>query len=149
MVSHELRVPLASIKGSASTVLNAQQPLDMTEIHQFFHIIDEQSDHMRSLISDLLDAGRIDMGTLSVNPNSMELADLVDQARNTFLSGGSRHPILIDLPPDLPRVMVDSLRIVQVLVNLFSNASAHSPESSPIRVTAVRDNVHVRGRGLR
>ena len=143
MVSHELRVPLASIKGSASTVLNAQQPLDLTEIHQFFHIIDEQSDHMRSLISDLLDAGRIDMGTLSVNPNSMELADLVDQARNTFLSGGSRHPILIDLPPNLPRVMVDSLRIVQVLVNLFSNASVHSPESSPIRVTAVRDNVYV------
>jgi len=143
MVSHELRVPLASIKGSASTVLNAQQPLDLTEIHQFFHIIDEQSDHMRSLISDLLDAGRIDMGTLSVNPNSMELADLVDQARNTFLSGGRGHPILIDLPPDLPRVMVDSLRIVQVLANLFSNASAHSPESSPIRVTAVRDDVHV------
>ena len=143
MVSHELRVPLASIKGSASTVLNAQQPLDLTEIHQFFHIIDEQSDHMRSLISDLLDAGRIDMGTLSVNPNSLELADLVDQVRNTFLSGGSGHPILIDLPPDLPRVMVDSMRIVQVLANLFSNASAHSPESSPIRVTAVRDDVHV------
>ncbi|MDE0412099.1 MAG: GAF domain-containing protein, partial [Gammaproteobacteria bacterium] len=143
MVSHELRVPLASIKGSASTVLNAQQPLDLTEIHQFFHIIDEQSDHMRSLISDLLDAGRIDMGTLSVNPNSLELADLVDQARNTFLSGGSGHPILIDLPPDLPRVMGDSMRIAQVLVNLFSNASAHSPESSPIRVTAVRDDVHV------
>ena len=143
MVSHELRVPLASIKGSASTVLNAQQPLDMTEIHQFFHIIDEQSDHMRGLISDLLDAGRIDMGTLSVNPNSRELADLVDQARNTFLSGGSRHPILVDLPPDLPQVMVDSMRIVQILVNLFSSASAHSPESSPIRVTAVRDDVHV------
>ena len=143
MVSHELRAPLTSIKGSAATVLGASPVLDPAEMLQFFRIIDEQADHMRGLISDLLDAGRIDSGTLSVAAEPAEVTGLVDQARNTFLSGGGRHIVLIDLPQDLPRVMADRQRIVQVLNNLLSNAARHSPESSPIRVAAVRDGVQV------
>ena len=68
---------------------------------------------------------------------------MVDRARNTFLSGGGRHAVRIDLPPDLPRVMADRRRIVQELNNLFSNASRHSPDASTIRVAGVRDGVHV------
>ena len=143
LVSHELRAPLTSIKGSAATVLGASPFPDPAEMLQFFRIIDEQADHMRGLISDLLDAGRIDTGTLSVTPEATDVAALVEQARNTFLSGGSRHTVLIDLPPDLPRVMADRQRIVQVLNNLLANAARHSPVSSPIRVAAVRDGVHV------
>ena len=143
MVSHELRTPLTSIKGSAATALNAIPELDPAEMREFFRIIDEQADHMRGLIGDLLDVGRIDSGTLSVHPEPAEVAGLVDRARNTFLSGGGRHSVLIDLPPDLPRAMADRRRIVQVLNNLFSNASRHAPESSPIRVTAVREGAHV------
>ena len=67
----------------------------------------------------------------------------MDQARTTFLSGGGRQAVRIDLPPELPRVMADDRRIVQVLGNLFSNASRHAPESSVIHVDAVRDGVHV------
>ena len=143
MVSHELRAPLTSIKGSATTVLGAAPALDPAEMLQFFRIINEQADQMRGLISDLLDAGRIEAGTLSVAPEPAEVAHLVDQARNTFLSGGGRTTVQIDLPADLPRVMADTPRIVQVLNNLFSNASRHSPESSPIRVAAVREGLHV------
>ena len=110
---------------------------------QFFHIIDEQADHMSGLIADLLDAGRIDSGTLSVAPEPSEVGALVEQARNTFLSSGARHTVLINLAPDLPRVMADPRRIVQVLNNLLSNAARYSPESAPIRVSAVHDGVHV------
>ena len=154
MVSHELRAPLTSIKGSAATVLTAKPGLDPAEMREFFRIIDEQADHMRGLIGDLLDVGRIDAGTLSVSPEPAQVAGLVDRARNTFLSGGGRHSVLIDLPPDLPQVMADRRRIVQVLNNLVSNASRHAPESSPIRVAAVRDGVQVaisvadQGRGV-
>ena len=143
MVSHELRAPLTSIKGSAATLLEAGRELDPAERHQFFRIIHDQADHMRGLISDLLDAGRIDSGTLSVAPEPSEVAALVDRARDTFLSGGGRHTVLIDLPPDLPRVMADRRRIEQVLNNLLSNAARHSPESLPIRVDAERAGVHV------
>ena len=143
MVSHELRAPLAAIKGSAATVLDASRILEAAEMREFFRIINAQADHMGSLVSDLLDAGRLDSGTLSVDPAPAEVAALVDQARTTFLSGGGRQAVRIDLPPELPRVMADNRRIVQVLGNLFSNASRHAPESSVIHVDAVRDGVHV------
>ena len=143
MVSHELRAPLTSIKGSAATLLESAPELDAAERHEFFRIIHDQAEHMRGLISDLLDAGRIRAGTLSVKPESSKVADLVDRARSTFLSGGGRHPVLLDLPPDLPSAMADRRRIVQVLNNLLSNAAKYSPETSPIRVTAVSDGVYV------
>ena len=143
LVSHELRAPLAAIKGSAVTARGAPRTLDPAEVRQFFRIIEEHADQMDGLIGDLLDAGRIEAGMLSVDPEPAEVAALVDQARNTFLSGGGRHTVQIDLPPDLPRVMVERQRMVQVLNNLFSNAARHSPESSPIRVGAERDGVFV------
>ena len=143
VVSHELRAPLTSIKGSAAAVLRASSTLDPAEIHQFFRIIDGQADHMLDLISDLLDAARIDAGSLSVAPEPVDPAVLVDRARNTFLSGGGRSNLSIDLPQDLPQVRADRRRIVQVLGNLLSNAAWHSPESSTIRVSAGQRGVHV------
>ena len=143
MVSHELRAPLLSIKGSATTVLDASPPPDRAEIAQIFRIVNEQADRMRALIADLLDAGRIDAGTLSVAPAPTEVASLVEQARKTFLAGGGRHGVLIHLPPELPRVMADELRIVQVLSNLLANAARHSPAPAPIRIEAERDGVYV------
>ena len=143
MMSHELRAPLSSIKGSATTALQASRVVDPAETRQFFRIIDEQADRMDGLICDLLDAGRIEAGTLSVDPEPSDVAALVDQARNTFVSGGGRHDVTIDLPPDLPRVMADRQRIVQVLNNLFANAARQSPEWSPIVVEAAHEGVHV------
>ena len=143
MVSHELSTPLISIKGSAATALDASPAPETAELLQFFRVINEQANRMRSLIAELLDQGRIETGTLSVSPEPAAVAALVDQARATFLSGGGRQPLRIDLPEDLPRVLADSRRIVQVLGNLFSNAARHSPSSSPIRVGAARDGVHV------
>ena len=143
MVSHELRAPLASIKGSAATVLGRSRNFAPAEIEQFFRIIEEQADRMDSLIGNLLDAGRIETGTLSVAPEPSEAVDLLDRARTTFLSGGGRHRVVIDLPPDLPQVLADRERIVQVLNNLLANAARYSPESSPIRIEAAREGVYV------
>ena len=143
MVSHELRAPLSSVKGLAATVLADSRVVDPAEVRQFFRIIDQQADYMDRLIRDLLDVGRIDSGSLSVDPEPAEVAALVDQARNTFLSGGSRHVLQIDLPDDLPEVMADERRIVQVLNNLLSNAARNAPESAPIRVAAERDGAEV------
>ena len=154
MVSHELRAPLSSIKGSAATVLRASRIFGPAEVTQFFRIIDEQADRMDNLIGDLLDAGRIETGTLSVAPEPSEVAALVDQARGTFVSGGGRHTVRIDLPPGLPRVMADRQRLVQVLNNLLANAARHSPESAPIRIEAEHEGLHVavsvsdEGRGI-
>ena len=154
MVSHELRAPLTSIKGATATLLDPARALDRAELRQFHRIIGTQAEHMERLVSDLLDAGRIESGTLSVDPEPMRVAALVEQARTTYLSGGAGQAMHIDLPEDLPPVMADERRIVQVLNNLFSNAARHSPESAPIHVSAVRDRLEVavsvtdEGRGI-
>ena len=154
MVSHELRTPLSSIKGSAAALLGAARAPDPAEMLQFFRVINDQADRTLSLIADLQDQGRIEAGTLPVAPEPADVARLVDEARKTFLSGGGRHALEIDLPADLPRVLADPGRVVQVLGNLLSNAARHSPEASAITVAAARDGRQVavsvadQGRGV-
>ena len=154
MVSHELRAPLTSIKGSVDTLLESFNSLDSAEMVQFIRIIKSQSDRMRDLISDLLDVARIETGMLSVTPEPVEVGDLVDEAKNTFLTGGGRRNLTIDMELDLPWVLADRRRIVQVLGNLLSNAARYSHESSSIRVNAslgddcVEMSVADEGRGV-
>ena len=143
MVSHELRAPLSSVKGSAATLLEASPAMQRPEMRQYFRIIAEQTDRMRRLIDDLLDAGRIEAGVLSVSPEPSEVPELVERARTTFASGGGRHRVVPDLAPELPRVMADRERIVQVLDNLLGNAARCSPVASPIRIEALREGTHV------
>ena len=154
VVSHELRTPLAAIRGSATTMLDAESALDPAEMRQFHRIIVDQADRMRALISDLLDVARIETGTLSISPEPIQVSVLVDDARNTYLNAGGRSNILIEVPPNLPLLMADRRRIVQVLGNLLTNAARNSPETSAIRLNALRDGFHVaisvadEGRGI-
>ena len=155
MVSHELRAPLTSIKGSTATVLGDTSALGAAEMVQFFRIINHQADHMSILIRDLLDVARIETGTLRVDPEPTSVAGLVNQARNTFLSGGISGDIRIELDPELPQVMADRGRMAQVLENLLSNAFRHAPKrGAPVLVSAVMEEYHVaisvtdRGRGV-
>ena len=143
MVSHELRAPLAAVKGSAATALGASRDPDRAELRQFLRIVEEQADRMDALIGDLVDVGRIGAGTLAVDTAPVAVAALAERARTTFLGGGGRHAIAVDLPADLPRVMAEARRVAQVLDNLFANAARHAPAGSPIRVSAAREGAHV------
>ena len=143
MVSHELRAPLASIKGSVATLLGSGDSLDPSESELFFQIIDRQADHMSGLISDLLDVARIEAGALSVSPEPVDAAVLLDEARNAYLSSGGRANLQFDVSPDLSRVAADRRRIVQVIGNLLSNADRNSPDRSAIVVSVEQRDVHV------
>ena len=136
MVSHELRAPLAAIKGSAASVLGASVPFDAAESRQFFRIIEREADRMRDLIGSLLDMTRIESGMFSVAPEPVDLMYLIDEARSAFLRGGGRNPVEMEIAPDMPPVSADRQRIAQTLNNLLSNASRHSDGSSAIRVSA-------------
>ncbi len=154
MVSHELRSPLMSIKGSAAMALESPTDHDPAVIRQFFRLIGEQADHMHGLVTDLLDVARIETGTLAISPELVETVALVERARSAFTARGGRNNLVIDVEPDLPLVMADRRRIVQVLGNLLSNAARQSSESSVIRMSAARKGLHVafsvadEGRGI-
>ena len=154
LVSHELREPLSSIKGSAVNLQESLDSLDRTEVLQFVRIIESQSDRMRDLIGELLDVARIKTGSLSVAPEPAEVIALVDEARNAFLTAGRGRDVVLDLEPELPWVMADRRRIVQVLGNLLSNAVRYSPETSAIRLSGALEGDRValsvtdQGRGV-
>ena len=153
-VSHELRMPLSAIWGSVMAMLDGIEDLDPAEMRQFLRIIVDQAANMRDLIGDLLDVARIETGSLAIDPRPTEVPAIVDQARNAFISAAAATNLDIDVAPDLPLVMADRRRIVQVITNLLSNAARHSPESSPIKVTAAPDGIYVsvsvidEGRGI-
>ncbi len=152
LVGHELRRPLTSIKGSADTLL--EEDLDPAEMREFHRIIAEQAGQMRRLVGDVLDAGRIETGTLSVAPEPSEIVGLVERARTAFAAGGGRHTVRVDLPAGLPPVLADRRRVAQVLDNLLANAARHAPESTPIRMAAALEDGYVavsvadEGRGI-
>ena len=125
-VTQQLRTPLTSIKGSVATILSSPNAPNPTEVRQFLRIIDEQADHMRHMINDLVDLTEIETGTLSVNPEPTDVEDLVEPAIEACLQEGAAVDIEVDLASNLPRVMADRQRIFQVLMNFIRSASEHS-----------------------
>lgn len=142
-VSHELRVPLSAIKGAVSTLLEEVDGLSRAEMREYCRVAVEQSDLVRSLVSDLLDVGRVEAGVLSVHPEPSDLTAAIEQARGTAAAASPGHSICIDVAAGLPQVMIDRDRIAQVLANLLSNAAQHSREGSSIQIEASRDGAYV------
>ncbi len=143
-VSHELRTPLSAIKGSTSTLLSSTYPLDPAETRQFLRVIDEQSDHMRGLINNLVDMTQIEFGTLSVIPEPTKVADLLRRARDAHVHAAVEgDSIELELAPNLPRVMADESRMMQVLGHLIASVSRYVSGSSSVRITAAQGDMYV------
>ena len=142
-VSHELRGPLTSIKGAVVSLRESLDSLSTAETLQFISIIESQSDQMRELIGELLDVARIETGTLSVKLGPTEITSVVEEAQVSFLNAFAGRDITIDMEPDLPFVMADHRRVVQVIGNLLTNAAQHSEQASPIRLSCTREDSYV------
>ena len=145
LVSRQLRTPLAAVRGAVATLLEAGAELEPAETRQFHGIIRDQSERMRRLIGDLLDVARIETGTLTVNPEPLTLAELVEGARQRFLSRGGRRglEIEVELEPGLPPVLADGQRMALALAHLLARVAAGLPLGlSTVRVRAAREGLY-------
>jgi PAS domain S-box-containing protein len=144
-VSHELRTPLASIKGFATTLLRQDVEWEEISRREFLSIIDEESDRLSELISNLLDMSRIEAGELGIEPEPIELEPIIQETAAEFQMMTHDHSFLLRLPSSPPRVVADPRRARQVLRNLVENAVKYSPEGGPITISAQtrRDHVEV------
>ncbi|MYD89544.1 MAG: GAF domain-containing protein, partial [Caldilineaceae bacterium SB0662_bin_9] len=142
-LSRQLREPLTSIKGAAAALLDAGATLDPAEAQQFHRIIDRQTDHLQALINKLLDVARIETGMLPVTPEPADVATLAARARSAFVNGGGRAAVQLTLPMDLPRVLADPPRIVQVLTHLLFSTAARPPANAAIQVDVAHEGMHV------
>jgi signal transduction histidine kinase/putative methionine-R-sulfoxide reductase with GAF domain len=138
-VSHELRTPLASIKGFATTLLRQDVEWDEATRREFLAIIDEESDRLSELISNLLDMSRIEAGTLRVEAEPTDLLPIVQETVAEFRLITHDHRFEAHLPPSLPLVPADPRRIRQVLRNLMENAVKYSPGGGPVTVSCSRE----------
>jgi two-component system sensor histidine kinase KdpD len=137
-VSHDLRTPLATIKVSASALLENGASLSPGDLKELAELIDAQADRLDRLVSNLLDMTRIQSGALELRRQPAAVADLVDEALLVLGRGGQAGDIRWRAPADLPLVDVDHVLVRQVLANLVDNALRHSPPGAPVTVSARR-----------
>lgn len=135
-VSHDLRTPLATIKVSASALLDSAGSLLPADVKELAELMDAQADRLDRLVSNILDMTRIQAGALELRRKPVAVHELVDEA--IAVLGGSARPA--DLrwraSRDLPLVDVDPMLARQVFANLLDNAFRHSPPGSPVIVLA-------------
>ncbi len=151
-VSHDLRTPLAAIKAAATSLLQEEIAWDDETRREFLTAIDEETDRLTRLVSNLLDLTRIQGGALKPEKEWYEIGEMVHQVADRLAPLCAEHPLEIDIAPDLPPVAFDFVEIAQVLTNLIENAAKYSAPSAPITVTAAQEGdavrVSVRDRGL-
>ncbi|HLC30410.1 MAG TPA: ATP-binding protein, partial [Dehalococcoidia bacterium] len=153
MVSHELKTPLAAIKGTAGMALGSQRYSQAPEVRELFEIVDEQADRLTGLVNNLLDMSRIEAGALSVSPEPADLSALLAEALEDFRRSYS-HDVNLHIPEGLPPARADRRRVMQVVGNLLTNAAKFSPAAAPIEMELEHDGAHIivrvrdHGRGI-
>ncbi len=138
-VSHELRTPLTAIRGYAETLLD-QGLDDREEARKFLEVIHRQSDRLGRLLNDLLDLSNIELERAPLSIRPVSLADVTRQAAAMLLPQAERKSIhlVTAVPAEMPAVMADRDRLVQILVNLIDNAVKYTPEGGKVTVIAER-----------
>lgn len=135
MLAHELRNPLAPIRAAAD--LLAVGPLDAARLKTTGDVISRQVAHMTGLVNDLLDVSRVTQGLVSLERSALDLRAVtiaaVEQARPLLDQKG--HRLTLDLAADLPTVIGDEKRLVQVVTNLLTNAGKYTPDGGTIQVS--------------
>ncbi|MER3399538.1 MAG: hypothetical protein C4313_00135 [Thermoflexus sp.] len=137
-VSHELRTPMTSIKGYADLLLmGSAGPLSEMQ-RRFLQIIKANADRLKLLVDDLLDISRIESGRLQLDLRPVPLEAVVEvvvASLKARIDEKGQH-LEIDLPAFLPPVLADKDRLVQILMNLVSNAHKYTPEGGQITLRA-------------
>lgn len=134
ILSHEMRTPLASIKGYATALLMEDANWDASMWSEFLQAIDEESDHLIRLIEDILESAAIEAGALRIELESVLLPRIVKRVVDRIAIQSGRHRLVLTFPPDFPVVEADGGRIEQVVTNLIDNAVKYSPDGGLIVV---------------
>lgn len=135
VVSHELKTPVALIKGYVSTLRRDDASWDREIVDDSLEVIEEEADRLTGLIENLLDASRLQAGSLSINLADVDLPMLADRIAARFQTQTNHQTIMVSFPSDFPIILADEDRLGQVLSNLISNAIKYSPEGGEIRIS--------------
>jgi two-component system sensor histidine kinase KdpD len=138
-VSHDLRTPLVSIIGSATSLAVSGKALSEGDRAQLAETILEESERLNRYVQNLLDMTRLSYGALHPNREWADIRELAGRAVKAVAKLDRGHKIELTLPDDLPPVHIDPVLIEQVLINLLDNAIKYAPAPGTITIEAARE----------
>ncbi len=155
-IAHEFRTPLSALSASSELLLDCASELSQTELQDLLVALHLGVLSLQTLVDNLLESASIEAGRFRVHPRSADLGEIIAEAMRTMqpLLAKRGQRLAVDLPAAIPVVRADDRRVVQVLVNLLSNASKYGPDHGDIGVGAtvqdgcVRVTVTDRGPGI-
>jgi two-component system sensor histidine kinase KdpD len=143
-ISHDLRTPLASILGAATTLKSYRKTLDDAAQDELAGMIQEESERLNRFISNLLDMTRLESGAIQPHADLVDIADVVGSALGRARQVLARHRVELDLEANLPMVKLDPVLFEQVLFNLLDNAAKYTAPGTAVRLRAWREGSLVR-----
>jgi two-component system sensor histidine kinase KdpD len=138
-ISHDLRTPLASIIGSASSLVSHSEELDPQVRMTLLRTIQEEAERLNRFIGNLVDMTRLESGPLKPQSSLVDLSDLIGATLQKAQKILREHKVEIALEPQLPMLALDVVLMEQVLFNLLDNAAKYAPPGSDIAIRARRE----------
>jgi len=136
-VTHNLRTPLASIKASVSGLRQPEAAFPDEDRAELLAEIEEEADRLDRLVTNLLDASRLEAGGLKVSPHPQDLGELLATVLDRLQPRLEGRSVSVEAPDDLPPVTCDYAQIDQVVTNLLENAILHTPPGTPVVARAM------------
>jgi len=153
-ISHDLRTPLSTVLGSATTLIDFGKTLAPRVRDDLLLSIREEAERLNRYVGDLLDMTRLEGGGLSTRREWVDIRDVLRAAVDRVKRRLQGRKVARDFPPQLAMVMTDATLLEQALVNILENAIAYSPDKTTIEVAAYEDRANVvisiedEGRGI-
>ncbi|ERF80471.1 sensor histidine kinase KdpD [Bradyrhizobium viridifuturi] len=138
-ISHDLKTPLASVLGSASTLRDLGSNLTEAQKHDLLATVIDESERLNRFIANLLDMTKLESGAVVPNTARHNVDEIVGSALRRAAKILVHHKVSLELAADLPMVELDAVLFEQVLFNLFDNAAKYAPVGTTISVRGARD----------
>ncbi len=138
-ISHDLRTPLTSITGAASTLLDVETTLKEQQRRELVESIYDEAERLNTLVRNLLDMSKLESGAMKVNKEPQALEEIVGYVLDRMERQLHGRELRAQVPMDLPPVPMDSVLVSQVFVNLIENATKYTPPNTPIEISATHD----------
>ena len=135
-ISHDLRTPLATIVGSASTLMEENNALKAEAKLELSRAIYDEALRMSSLVNNILDMARLDAGAIELNKQWYPLEEVIGTVLTRLQKRLADRLVTVKLPPGIPMIYVDAVMIEQVLINLLENVLRYTPERSSVEIMA-------------